>query len=162
MEQKFDRFATRLHDIPQGPNQSQKTYATGPAKMSESMTSSTPPKPGTADASLRSQSRLIIDSIRSPSWATTRSPAVERRPRASRGSEREAKPGDRRDQERGRHAEDQAADGPLDRLLRAQRRPELVAAGEPAHRVGAGVGSLGRRDQEDQGHNPLGPSNQRI
>ena len=50
-----------------GPSRSQNTNATGPAKISESTTSRIPPKPGTAsDASFRSQSRLIIDSIKSP------------------------------------------------------------------------------------------------
>src|SRR5262249_3778694 len=58
-----------LH-VPYGPNQSQYPKATGAAKRSESTTSSTPPKPGTAsEASLQAQPRLIIDSIRSPSWA---------------------------------------------------------------------------------------------
>ena len=55
-----------------GPYRSQNTNATGPAKISESTTSRMPPNPGTAsDASFRSQSRLIIDSIKSPTWATT-------------------------------------------------------------------------------------------
>ena len=52
-----------------------------PGEYQESITSRTPPKPGTvAEASLRSQSRLIIDSIRSPSWATA--PTISPKPAA--------------------------------------------------------------------------------
>ncbi len=55
-------------EIDQGPIPSQSPNATGAANRRESRTSSTPPKPGTAaDASLRAQSRLIMDSMRSPS-----------------------------------------------------------------------------------------------
>src|SRR5260370_11609943 len=54
-----DSYPQRIH-----------TDATGAAKTTASITSSTPPKPGTtAEASLRRQSRLMSDSARSPTTA---------------------------------------------------------------------------------------------
>src|SRR5439155_27307406 len=58
-------------------------YATGAAKMIESTTSRTPPKPGMiCDASFRSQSRLMSDSAKSPK-APAR-PTVKPKPTACR------------------------------------------------------------------------------
>ena len=59
------------------------------------------------------------------------------------------------DDQRGGHREQQPADRPLDGLVRAQARPELVTPGEPPERVGARVGPLGRRDEKNQGEHPV-------
>ncbi len=121
------------------------------------MTSRMPPNPGTAsDASFRSQSRLIIDSIKSPTWATTpiKSPYTNAFPHESTGVS-SAYPRDCSDDQRGHNREDQSPDGPLHGFMRAERRPELVPSHQPPERVRARVRPLGGRDQKQQRHQSL-------
>ena len=83
------------------------------------MTSRTPPNPGTAEeASLRSQSRLIIDSIRSPSCAASRliKPKPSARGSASVGRSKQIA-SHRVTISAANNGEEQAADGPSMVLL---------------------------------------------
>ena len=64
---------------------------------------------------------------------------------------------------RGDDAEDEAADGPLDGLLRAEPGPELVPAGKPAERIGPVSAPLAVATRKTSARRPWRcPSNHRI
>ena len=114
------------------------------------MRSRTPPKPGrVSEASFWEQSRLIMDSMRSPSWATT--PTTRPKPMVARNGQRPVCPGSGAAMAMtscaARTAKSMPPTAPSIGLVWAEAGPELVTSEDAPAGVGADVGPLGDGDE---------------